>query len=94
MPSDYDRDGKTDMAVYSDGVWYVLLSSGGVITVAWGGLLQDIPVSGHYDGDGKADIAVYWDGTWFILRSSDKRSSDDGWGGLLERYTGAGRLRW
>ena len=83
---DFDGDGKSDITVYRDGVWYVIRSSdGGQTSVGWGGAPQDKPVPGDYDGDGKTDIAVYRDGTWFILRSSD--------GGVRATWAGAARRR-
>jgi Fibronectin type III domain. len=37
---------RTDIAVYRNGIWYVLRSSDGVQTaVAWGGAPQDIPLN-------------------------------------------------
>jgi hypothetical protein len=68
VPADYDGDGKTDEAVYLDGVWTIKRSSdGGTTVVGWGGPGY-IPVPADYDGDGKADIAVYLNGVWSIKR--------------------------
>jgi hypothetical protein len=80
---DYDGDGKTDVAVYRNGGWYILRSSdGGVTFMGWGGKAHDIPVPRDYDGDGKADIAVYRDGMWYVFRSSDGGQMAVGWGGM------------
>ena len=90
-PSDYDGDGKADVAVYRDGYWYILRSSdGGVTAIGWGGMAQDIPVPRDYDGDGKADIAVYRGGYWYILRSSDGGVTSTGWGGMAQDIPVAG----
>jgi hypothetical protein len=85
--ADFDGDGQADIAVYRDGMWFILRSSdGGTTVVGWGGLAQDLPVPGDYDGDGKTDMAVYRDGTWFILRSSDGGAFTVGWEGSLKTY--------
>jgi len=83
--NDYDGDGKSDLAVYNFGRWYiyslatsnVLVNGGG-----WGGA-DSIPVSGDYDGDGKSDLAVYNFGRWYIysLARSLVLVNGNGWGG-------------
>jgi hypothetical protein len=80
---DFDGDGRNDIGVYRDGMWFIIRSlDGGGTTTGWGGLPQDIPVPGDYDGDGRTDVAYYRDGTWFILRSSNGGVMATGWGGL------------
>jgi hypothetical protein len=95
---DSEGDGKSDIAVYRAGTWFILRSlDGGVTATGWGGLAQDVPVPADYDGDGKTDIAVYREGNWYIIRSSDGGVLGIGWGGLPQDvpvpadYDGDGR---
>lgn len=80
-PSDFDGDGKTDIAVFrQDGGhpglahWDFLKSSNNVpASIQWG-LSTDRPVPADYDGDGITDPAIFRSGSggnaeWWILGS-------------------------
>lgn len=70
---DFDGDGRADVGVWrgSDGVWYLIQSSGSYRLVTWG-VDGDVPVPGDYDADGRTDIAVWRPstGVWYIIQSS------------------------
>jgi lysophospholipase L1-like esterase len=74
-PLDYDGDRKTDPAVfdYSDGYWYILLSSNFNVLSGQLGWDETRPVIGDFDGDGKTDPAVFHreTGFWYIFQSSN-----------------------
>jgi hypothetical protein len=51
VTGDYDGDGRADLTVYRDGIWYTLLSSTGSYKIDHWGLAEDKPVAGDYDGE-------------------------------------------
>ena len=81
LVSDFDGDGKTDLAVYrpSDGGWTSgirqQLQPRDVAWYQWG-LPSDIPLVSDFDGDGKTDMAVYRpsEGGWYVRHSSSNFS--------------------
>ena len=61
VANDFDRDGKTDLAVFrpSNRNWYFNLSQFNSSSSTTYGLSDDFPVAGDYNGDGRTDIGVF-----------------------------------
>jgi hypothetical protein len=74
VPGDYDRDAKTDLAIFNsnNGVWRIRRSRGGNDLGVTFGISGDLPVQADYDGDGQTDIAVFRpsEGNWYRLEST------------------------
>lgn len=79
LVSDFDGDGRTDLATYTpgNGNWTVETSSNSTVTTTAWGLPDDVLVPGDYDGDGKTDHAIWRASTgvwWFILSTTGSRT--------------------
>ncbi|MBP6004719.1 MAG: VCBS repeat-containing protein [Pyrinomonadaceae bacterium] len=73
--SDFDGDGKTDLATFTpaSGNWGIENSSNAAFASINFGFNTDKLTPGDYDGDGKTDLAIYRPstGTWWIRRSTN-----------------------
>ncbi len=76
---DFDGDGKADLSVYRNGVWYVQRSTAGFFATQFG-ISTDKTVAADFDGDLKTDIAVFRDGVWYIINSANNSISIVNWG--------------
>lgn len=77
--ADYDGDGRSDIAVFRAGTWYIIESSTGTIRYGYFGQGGDVPTPNDYDKDGKADLAVARSENgfrfWYRLNSSNGQFS-------------------
>jgi Metallo-peptidase family M12 len=76
---DFDGDGKSDLSVYRNGVWYVQRSTAGFFATQFG-ISTDKTVAADFDGDLKTDVAVFRDGVWYIVNSGNNSISIVNWG--------------
>jgi hypothetical protein len=72
--ADFNGDGKTDLAAFRNGMWYIAYApcntnTFAVVNVSGNfGLAGDVPVPGDFNGDGVADLAVFRParGAWYV----------------------------
>jgi len=81
VPADYDGDGRTDFAVWTQvtGKLQVVSSYSRSVTTQWLGGSGYVPVPADYDGDGRTDFAVRTAGEWKIVYSSTGNLITTGW---------------
>ncbi len=80
VPGDYTGNGRTDLAVYHAGRWYIQPLGTASFVHNWG-FPGAVPVPGDYLGDSRHDLAVYEasTGNWWI-------QSLDGSGGAFRNW--------
>ena len=68
VAADFNGDGVTDIAMYSNGHWAVDLDLDGRpdLSYDFGGAPGDLPLAADIDGDGTVDLVIYRNGTWFV----------------------------
>ena len=84
-PYDFDGDGKSDISLYRNGIWYLQRSQAGFSASSFG-IATDKTIAADYDGDNKTDLAVFRGNTdasqpdFYVLRSSTSTVAQTSWG--------------
>jgi (2Fe-2S) ferredoxin len=72
VAGDWNGDGKTEVGVFADGIWYRDVNGNGYWDSAdaaakiWFGWRGSIPVVGDWNGDGRSDVGVFANGIWYV----------------------------
>ncbi len=68
LAGDINGDGKADLVLYRNGIWFIDTNRNGSVSAiaGLGGLPGDIPLIGDMDGDGKDDLIIYRAGFWYV----------------------------
>ncbi len=89
VPSDYNGDGITEVAVWrpSTGTWFTSTNPATNYGAYQWGQNGDVPLPGDFDGDGKADYVVYrtGNGTWYVIKSSNGGFQMQQFGGSTDK---------
>ncbi len=74
VAGDWNNDGKTEIGVFIDGIWYLDMNGNGqwdgegidVRGVFGIGVPAALPVVGDWNGDGKTKIGIFSNGIWYL----------------------------
>ncbi|MDX3656969.1 hypothetical protein PV646_06575 [Streptomyces sp. ID05-26A] len=82
--SDMNANGMTDFVTFTpgDATWHILFNNGTEYHRQWGGLPEDLPVSGDFNANGLSDFTIYRPstGTFHILYDDGSQYTRQ-WGG-------------
>ncbi|MDX3656971.1 hypothetical protein PV646_06585 [Streptomyces sp. ID05-26A] len=82
--SDMNANGMTDFVTFTpgDATWHILFNDGSEYHRSWGGLPEDLPVSGDFNANNLSDFTIYRPstGTFHILYDNGSQYTRQ-WGG-------------